>query len=369
MSASEAFTRLISWENLLEAWRKAARGKRGSSAAATFEHRLADRLIDLQTELSEHSYAPGEYLHFRIHEPKIRKISAAPFRDRVVHHALCNIIEPRFERHFLPHSYANRRGKGTHRAVDQLQQYARGHPYILRLDVVRHFPSIDHTVLKERLAKAIPEHDIMALVGRILDSGRGVLADEYQMVWFPGDDFTAVDRPRGLPIGNLTSQFWSNCYLDPLDHFIVRDLRCSAYVRYVDDLALLSDDKRTLWHWKAAIVDRLAALRLTIHEHSAQVAPVTNGIPWLGFVVYPTHRRIKARKVVNFERRLRLRWSEYCAGRITFAEFDASVQGWLEHIRYADTWGLRRHVLGRPLHGRPAADPHQDSGPAYDGDA
>ncbi len=331
-------------------------------AAATFEHRLTDRLIELESELYTHVYTPGDYVHFHIHEPKVRKISAAPFRDRVVHHALCNIIEPRFERRFLPHSYANRRGKGTHRAVDRLQDHARRYRFALRMDVVRHFPSIDHAILTDLLARAIPEDDIMDLVGRILESGRGVLADEYEMVWFPGDDLMAAERPRGLPIGNLTSQFWSNCYLDPLDHFIVRHLRCSAYVRYVDDLALFSDDKRKLWRWKSDIVQRLADLRLTIHDHNAQVAPVTTGTPWLGFIVYPSHRRIKARKIVNFDRRLRLHWSEYCAGQITFAEFDASVQGWLAHVSYADTWGLRNHILGRPLSGRPRAEPKSIAG-------
>ncbi len=97
-------------------------------------------------------------------------------------------------------------------------------------------------------------------------------------------------RPRGLPIGNLTSQFWSNCYLHPFDQFIKRELRCPAYLRYVDDMALFSDSKHELWAWKRAIVERLASLRLVIHEASAQVTPVRCGIPWLGFIVYPTHR-------------------------------------------------------------------------------
>ena len=118
-------------------------------------------------------------------------------------------------------------------------------------------------------------------------------------------------------------------------------------------MALFADDKRQLWCWKAAIRERLAALRLRLHEHGAQVAPVAHGIPWLGFVVYPTHRRVKARNVVRFDRRLRARWADYCAGRISFAELDASVQGWINHVRYADTWQLRRDVLGRALPGAP----------------
>ena len=218
---------------MLSANRKAARGKRGSQNVARFEHRLADRLIELQTDLLNFRFSPGSYVHFYIHEPKRRKISAAPFRDRVVHHALCNIIEPRFEQWFIPNSYANRVGRGTHRAVDRFQQFSCRYRYVLRVDIVKHFPSIDHQILHEILAQRIPEDDVMALVDTIIASGAGVLDDEYENVWFPGDDLLAVCRPRGLPIGNLTSQFWSNCYLNPFDQFVKRELRCQAYLRYV----------------------------------------------------------------------------------------------------------------------------------------
>ena len=342
----ELFEQVVAWENLLEAFRKAARGKRGRPAVAAFEHRVADRLIDLQDELRRRAYRPGAYVNFHVHDPKVRKISAAPFRDRVMHHALCNVLEPLFERRFIFDSFANRPGKGTHRAVDRLQTFARRYRYALRLDVVQHFPSIDHAVLRETLARVIRDGEVLDLVDRVLAGGAGVLDTEYRMVWFPGDDLLAACRPRGLPIGNLTSQFWSNCYLDPLDHFVKRELRCRGYLRYVDDLALFSDSRAELWAWKRALVDRLAVLRLIVHGESAHVAPVESGIPWLGFVVYPHHRRVKARNVRRFTRRLRARWGEYCRDEISFAEFDASVQGWINHVRYADTWGLRRQVLG-----------------------
>lgn len=348
------FDQVVAWENLLLACRKAARGKRRHHAAAAFEHQLADHLLDLQRDLACGSYRPGGYVHFTIHDPKTRLISAAPFRDRVVHHALCQIIEPLFERRFIADSYANRVGKGTHRAVDRLQQFARRCRYVLRLDIVQFFPSIDHAILRATLTKVITDERVLQLVDAVIESGAGVLVDEYDMVYFPGDDLFAALRPRGLPIGNLTSQFWANCYLNPFDQFVKRELRCPAYLRYVDDFALFSDSKAQLWAWKQAIIERLARLRLTIHPGPAQVAPVDCGIPWLGFVVYPTHRRVKARNVVKFSRRLRARWAEYCAGDISFAEFDAGVQGWVNHVRYGDTWGLRRHVLGRPLLHPPA---------------
>lgn len=343
------YEKITAWENLLLAYRKAAHGKRGKPSTANFEHQIADRLLQIQDELTTFRYEPGGYVHFMIHDPKNRKISAAPFRDRVVHHALCNLMEPIFDRRFHPDSYANRLNKGTHRAVDRLQYFAQHYRYVLRMDIVKHFPSLDHAVLRREIASVIHDADTLWLVDSILASGEGVLADEYDMIYFPGDDLFAINRLRGLPIGNLTSQFWSNVYLNPLDWFIKRELGCPAFARYVDDFALFSDSKKELWAWKQAIITRLADLRLTVHEAEAQVVPVTQGIPWLGFVVYPTHRRVKARNVVKFSRRLRQRWAEYTAGKISFAEFDASVQGWINHVRYADTWGLREHVLSQPL--------------------
>jgi len=342
---SSLYSQIVDWSNLLLAFRLAAKGKRGKQSAAGFEHQVADRLIHLQRELTDFSYQPGGYVNFLIHEPKKRQVSAAPFRDRVVHHALCNVIEPIFERQFIPDSYANRAGKGTHAAIDRLQSFARRHRYVLRLDIVKHFPSLDHSVLILNLRQTIRDEDVMWLIRRIIASGEGVLDDEYDMVYFPGDDLFAINRPRGLPIGNLTSQFWSNVYLTPLDLFVTQKLKCTAYLRYVDDFALFSDSKRQLYEWKQAIIGFLYGLRLTIHEAPAQVIPSAHGIPWLGFVVFPTHRRVKARNVVKFTRRFRARWEEYCAGQITFAEFDASVKGWVNHVRYGDTWGLRKHVF------------------------
>ncbi len=276
-----------------------------------------------------------------IHEPKRRKISAAPFRDRVVHHALCNVIEPLFEARFHPHSYANRQGKGTHRAIDQVQAYARRYPYVLRLDIVQHFPSLDHAVLKRALFTLVRDGPVRRLITVILAGGETVLADEYSMVYFPGDSLLDRLRPRGLPIGNLTSQFWSNCYLNQLDWFVTRELGCDAYVRYVDDFALFAPSKTKLWQWKARIISFLGGLRLTVHDSSAQVSPSARGIPWLGFVVYPEYRRLKRRNVQRFRRRLRRNISLFQQGRISFAELDASVQGWINHVRYGDTWGLR----------------------------
>lgn len=340
----QLFEQVCDWDNLYLAYRKARKGKRSRPPAASFEYDLETNLVTLQRELQEKTYRPGAYSSFYIHEPKRRLISAAPFRDRVVHHALCNVIEPLFERSFIFDSYANRIGKGTHAALDRAQEYARRHPYVLQCDVKQFFPSLDLEILRETLARKLADPDVLWLIDGILTSGIGVLAEEYQMEWFPGDDLLAATRPRGLPIGNLTSQFWANCYLNPVDHFIKRELRCPGYVRYVDDLLLFADDKPTLWRWRAAVINQLGRRRLTIHS-GAQPRPVTEGIPFLGFVVYPSHRRLKRRKIIHFRRRLRTELRAYRSGELPAEKITASVLGWINHVRYGNTWGLRRAVL------------------------
>ncbi|MCP4416949.1 MAG: RNA-dependent DNA polymerase [Chloroflexi bacterium] len=341
---SNLYPKIIHWGNLYEAYRKARKGKRSKPPAATFELNLEENIVTLHEELSQKRYQPGAYHSFFIHEPKRRLISAAPFRDRVVHHALCNVIEPIFERSFIHDSYANRIGKGTHRALDRCQQYSRRFRYVLQCDLQQFFPSIDHAILRNALARKIEDMDTLWLIDQILASGRGVLTEQYSMRWFPGDDLLAVNRPRGLPIGNLTSQFWANCYLNEFDHFVKRELCCKGYVRYVDDFLLFANEKETVHTWLAMLQERLTQLRLTIHP-SAQPRPITEGIPFLGFVVYPTHRRVKRRKVTHYKRKLNRLMQQYEDGLIGQETVQASVQGWINHVRYADTWRLRQTVL------------------------
>jgi len=341
------FLQLTAWGNLLQAYRKASRGKRGRADVAAFEHRLEDELIALRHELQARRYRPGAYTSFHIHEPKRRLISAAPFRDRVVHHALCNLIEPRFERSFVADSYANRIGKGTHRALDRAQACSRRQRYVLQMDIRQFFPSIDHAILRNALGRKIADPDTLWLIDRILESGAGVFDQEYRMLYFPGDDLLAVNRPRGLPIGNLTSQFWANVYLNGLDHFIKRELRCACYVRYVDDLLLFGDDKSLLWSWKDRVKERLARLRLTVHS-GAHPRPVSEGIPFLGFVIFPNRRRLKRRKGINFQRRLGGMLNVF-QDEAEFSEKIATrIDGWLNHVRYANTVGLGKDML-RPV--------------------
>lgn len=338
------FQRLTSFENLLLAFRNASRGKRGRAEVAAFEHRLEDELLGLQSRLRDGSYRPGPYRSFAVHEPKRRLISAAPFRDRVVHHALCNVTEPLFERRFIADTFANRVGRGTHAAINRAQQLARANRYVLQCDIAQFFPSIDHAVLLESLARVMVDTETLRLAERIVGGGTGVLDGEYRMVWFAGDDLFAALRPRGLPIGNLTSQLWANWYLGAMDHYAKRVLRPRGYVRYVDDFLLFDDDRHRLMDMRDALVERLAALRLTIHP-GAQARPVTEGFPFLGFTVFPQRRRLKRRKGVHGARRLRQSVAAVRAGELEPETLTARVRGWVNHVRHANTTGLRKAVL------------------------
>ncbi|HRW05651.1 MAG TPA: reverse transcriptase/maturase family protein [Caldilineaceae bacterium] len=339
------YPQVCDFENLYLAYRAARKGKRGKATVAAFEFNQELELALLQEELSAKTYQPGPYNSFYVHDPKKRLISAAPFRDRIVHHALCRVIEPIFEARFIHDSYACRIGKGTHKALDRCQHFARRYQYVLQCDVKQFFPSIDHALLRARLAHWIRDDDLLWLIDRILDSGIGVLAEEYEMAWFAGDDLTAAWRPRGLPIGNLTSQFWANVYLDILDQFVKRALKVPAYLRYCDDFLLFGDDKAQLREWRAAVIEQASALRLTLHEGRAQVFPVATGIPFLGFRVHPTHRRIKRRKAVAFGRRWRAALQAYANGRISREQLEASLHGWIAHARHGDTYGLRKALI------------------------
>ena len=319
----------------------------GKAEAASFELDLEENLFTLQAELSERTYRPGGYRSFHIHDPKSRLISAAPFRDRVVHHALCQVIEPIFERQFIFDSYANRKGKGTHAAIRRAQQFARQFPYVLQCDLQQFFSSIDHAGLRARLARSIADREVLWLVDRILESGAEVHTEEHSPFYFPGDDLLAALRPRGLPIGNLTSQFWANVYLNPLDQFVKRELKCHAYLRYVDDFLLFAADKSTLHAWRLILIDFLAGLRQCLHEEQAVVYPTRTGIPFLGWRIYPDHLRLKRRNGVAFQRRFAQMRRDFANGKISLAQLKPSVQGWIAHVEFGQTWGLRRALLSQ----------------------
>ena len=189
----------------------------------------------------------------------------------------------------------------------------------------------------------------MMMCERLITSGAGILDEEYDVAYFPNDDLFAASRQRGLHIGNLTSQFWANVYLGELDHFIKRDLKAAAYIRYVDDFVLFADDKNILHEWREAIIQFLIRLRLTIHENTAQPRPTHTGLPFLGFIVFPDHRRLKPRKGYAYRRHLRTLLQKFRALELPRDKVDASVKAWVGHVQHGDTWGLRCAVLDQPI--------------------
>jgi len=215
-------------ENLFLAASKAIQGKRFNDSASRFEINREHEILQLKNELTSKSYQPGQYKSFYIYEPKKRMISAAPYRDRVIHHALCNIIGPLFESAFIFDSYANRKDKGTHRAILRYQHFARKYKYVLKADIKKYFPSIDHEILKTTIRRKIGCKDTLNLIDHIIDNSN---PQEPVFDIFPGDDlFTLLTLKKGIPIGNLTSQFFANIYLNPFDHFVKEKLRCKAYI-------------------------------------------------------------------------------------------------------------------------------------------
>jgi retron-type reverse transcriptase len=342
----QLYSQIIEFDALYAAFRRARRGgKRGKAEVAAFEYHLEEELWQLHEELATFTYQPGAYRNFYIIERKKRKISAAPFRDRVVHHALCAVIQPIFEARMIADSYACRVGKGTHRAADRAQDFARADRYVLKCDIQQFFPSIDHAILKRLLARPIADPATLGLIERIIDSGAGLLDSETTAQWFPGDTLFDALRPKGLPIGNLTSQFWANVYLNALDQFVKRELHCRHYVRYADDFLLFHENKAQLHAWKADVVDYLATLRLRLHERKAVISPTRDGVDFVGYRIFPDHRRLRKDNVHAFARRLRGLREAWKAGDLPLQRVTRSVQAWTAHAAHANTYHLRERLL------------------------
>ena len=337
------FGRIASFGNLLMAAKSACRGKRFRPDAARFQHDLEANLLVLLEQLRDCGYRPGEYRAFWIHDPKRRLISAAPYRDRVVHHAVCRVVEPVFDRTFISDSYANRAGKGTHRALGRCTALCRRWRYVLKCDVEKFFPSIDHEVLLGMVARKVKCRRTLDLMRMIVSSAN---PQEPVEQYYPGDDlFTPHRRRKGLPIGNLTSQFLANVMLDPLDHFLKEVRRVRGYVRFADDFLVFGDDKRELASLLPEIRRFLATYRLSLQRRKCVVLPVRAGVPFLGWRVFPDHRLLRRSTGVRFQRRLRELIEDYADGKIDLKDVKASLASWCGHLKHGDTWGLRKKLL------------------------
>ena len=299
----------------------------------------------LQRELRDVTYRQGGYRTFLIREPKPRYISAAPFRDRVVHHALTQVQEPIFERRFADQSHACRTGFGTHTALEAAARGSQAYPFVLQCDIRKYFPSIDHKILKSQLARVIKCAGTLNLASQIID---GSNQQETLDVYFPGDDlFTPHERRRGIPLGNRTSQFFANVYLNELDQFILREIRPRSYCRYVDDFLLFHEDKAFLAEALRHVEERLAALRLILHPGKSRVYRTADGVTFLGWRIFPDHRRLVRGNVVRFRRRIRALKEEFDAGRIEWEEVAQRLQAWNAHASHGNTWKLREQIFGK----------------------
>ena len=333
---------LVSWANLLAAAQTAARGKRKRPDVARFLLNLEPEVSALQRELALQEYRPGPYRTFWIRDPKPRMISAAPFRDRVVHHAVTTVLEPVFEPRFTPFSFASRKGFGQHKALCLAREACGRYPYVLKCDIRKYFPSTDHQILKELLARAIKCRPTLDLAGRIID---GSNPQEDAAGYFRGDDlFTPFERRRGLPIGNQTSQFFANVYLNPLDHFILRKLRPALYLRFVDDFVLFGD-KRQLAGMLPAIAEFLEGLRLSLHPGKSRVYRCADGLTFLGWRLFPERARLSRRNVIRMRGKLRTLSAQYHRGTIEFDDIRRRVHAWLGHAGFGDTWRLRESLF------------------------
>jgi RNA-directed DNA polymerase len=338
------FEQVISFDNLWRATQRAAKGKRNKASVARFLAHLEPNLFALQRALEDGSWRPQGYTMMEVREPKVRQISVAPFADRVIHQALCAVISPLFERSFISDSYANRQGYGTHRAVDRYELFSSRHPWVLRADIFRYFPSIDRAILKTDVRRYIACPRTLDLIDRIID---GSNPQEPVHLYFTGDDlFAPYSRSRGLPIGNLTSQWFGNLYLNCLDHFIKEVLRAPGYVRYADDFAVFANSREQIDEWRDRIAQFLEGRRLILHPRKTEMMQSSTRTQFLGYVLLPDgRRRLPEDNVNRFRARLSLLRQQYRRQLIDDEDVKCSVSAWIGHARHADTVSLRRTLF------------------------
>lgn len=334
---------IIDVDNLFLAAYKASKGKRFQNNVLTFNAKLGDNIVKIRRELENQKYRPGSYRTFEIFEPKQRTISAAPFRDRVVHHALCSVIQPIFERAFIFDSYANRKDFGTHRALRRFTKFTRSSKYVLQCDIEKYFPSIDHAHLKDLIRRKIKCKQTLWLIDTIIDNSNEQLE---RNIYFKGDDlFTPFERKRGLPIGNLTSQFFANIYLNHLDHFVKEKLGVKKYVRYVDDFALFGNDKEFLQIARKEIEKFLETLRLRIHRIKSQLFETKIGANFVGFRVLPSLIRVRNDNLRRARWRLRKMVGDFRKGTTDGEKIKQRLQSWIAHLEHGDTFRLREDIF------------------------
>jgi len=342
-------------DNLRLAFWKARKGKTHSHGVEIYRADLDLNLMNLREQILSGLVEVGNYHYFKVYEPKERQICAAPFGERVLHHALMNICHESFERHQISDSYASRIGKGTYAALEQAQRFSCNYRWYLKLDVRQFFATVHHGVLREQLGRLFKDPKLLEILGKILDSyetdltvpaalAAGSISGE-TLEFQPGYPAAkAAGTARGLPIGNLTSQYFANHYLSGLDHFVKKELGVKAYVRYMDDMVLWSDEKTELQKALASILE-FVEQRLLCELKPAQLNNTAQGLPFLGYRVKPYHTRLLGQSKRRFVRKFRLAEEMLHSGEWSQATYQRHLLPLLAFTQHADTAGFRKKVV------------------------
>lgn len=346
---TDIYKKIYDFDELCEAHRKARKGKRYRPDVLKFTNRLEENLIELSNELQWEQYHEGPYRQFYVHEPKLRLVMALQYRDRIVQWSIYRQLNPFYDKTFIEDSYACRIGKGSHKAADRLQYWMRQASrkpkkwYYLKLDISKYFYRVDHAVLKEILTHRIKDERLLRLLGRIIDS-------EDTRFGLPAgyapedctDDMWLWDV--GMPIGNLTSQLFANIYLNELDQFCKHQLHIHHYIRYMDDVVILSDDKKWLGEIKAEIEDfLLTELHLSLNKKTT-IRPITLGIDFVGYQMWATHRKLKKSTARRMIRHVKNMCDMMAAGEMSVEEFQRAASSFGGVLEHCCSFGLRQKL-------------------------
>lgn len=311
-------------------------GKRSNQNATSSNYNFMSNLLDIQHQLTTGAYTPLPYYRRLITEPKVRRIQAPAFRDRVVHHAIHSVLNPCYERHFIHDSYACRPGKGIHKAMARVQHFLRTNQnmYVCKIDISKYYGSVNHNKLRQLLSKRIADPRLLNLLSTIINSSDS--GTEYDYLFPPSSHFHTKGR-RGIPIGNLTSQLFANIYLHEADMYAKQTLKIRHYIRYMDDILLFHPSKTQLQTWQQQLTEFMYNhLYLTVNPRKVRVYPARLGVDFVGHVIYPYHKRVRASSVRRFRRRFNKQLKHFVAGQIGIQSVNATLNAWSAHVAHGN---------------------------------
>jgi len=331
------FDDIISMENLLLAWDKFKSGKRSKNDVQKFELNLEDNLFALHQELKNKRYRHNEYISFYINDPKKRHIHKATVRDRIVHHAIHQILYPIFNPTFIFASYSSRKEKGTHKAVIQLSQMLRsvyqthGKCFVLKCDIKKFFPTINHKILVKIISKRIKDKDALWLIKQIIKSFES--------------EFTTKQDKKGVPIGNLTSQILVNIYMNEMDQFIKQKLKVKNYIRYADDFIIAHYDTNYLADLLLKIKSFInKELKIRLHPGKVTIRKYCQGVDYLGYIILPKAIILRTKTRQRIFRKLKQRVKEYKKGEIDEHALMQSFNSYLGVLSHANSNKLEQEI-------------------------